>query len=1021
MQAHFRRITAVFAIALVALLGAGCNKSRPQQQTGVARIVARLLTIDPAIARVTVKVSQGQGSAFNPITVDLAVSGPVWLGRVADIPAGTRRQFDVAAYDSAGNALYTGSAQSDIVGGQVAVVSITIQKAMPPPISNSFPVIDSLAWSSDQMLPSEVVQLIATAHDPDVGDTITYRWLADCGTFDDATRPAPRWTAPAVEGVCHLSLDVTDNHGATTNAAFSLTVTRNLGDAVVVVTLNSWPIISGVSGTIRIGATMDGDLAAQAIDPDGDPLSYTWTSDCPGLVFNVSAPYAPATPHFTLPLPAASCRVVLTVSDGKVPAGTGTIATLYLPPGNFSRLCVGVTCLSGQACNPADAQCVGNCVPACTGKACGNDGCGGTCGTCASGQVCNASGQCGAACTPSCTGLVCGGDGCGGTCGPGCSSGQTCNAGGQCVAACTPNCAGKVCGSDGCGGTCGSGCTTGQTCDATGQCVSCTPACTGKTCGSDGCGGTCGPGCTTGQTCDATGVCVATCTPSCTGKTCGPDGCGGTCAPGCTTGQTCDATGVCVAATTATDVIPQVARDLLLAPPAGLAMDTSGNTYVTGNLSANVPTDFSGISVPPTAGSDAFVAKYDPAGTIQWAATIGDDGGATTNQTATKVAITKNGRMAIVGKFGGTMTFGSNTLSSASQISYLGVLDGNTAALGTPSRLWGKQVNLGASGDLKSVASNPNDSSNRIAVCGLTQAAATNLVTGATFGGATDIVVGVFDSAGNKLWSTQLGGTGNENCQSVAIDDHGDVVAVGQFDGASLTFPGATPVTLTGPGTSARKFMWVAKFSGAGNAALTHPADAAAAPDVLAAVAYSGTTGAALPNSVAVAPGSGLFVAGQFTGNLTIGSAITTAGQDDAFAAKLDGTTLAPSWSSPFQLGGTGIDLVRCVAVDSNGDPILNGQFNSTSPTTKGPSLTSVGSNDVFLLKLSGSTGAVQYAHSYGDVAGQTGDQIVVNRFGTNQTTFGTSISSSANFGGAVGSVTAAGTTDAFLIFSKLQ
>jgi hypothetical protein len=36
----------------------------------------------------------------------------------------------------------------------------------------------------------------------------------------------------------------------------------------------------------------------------------------------------------------------------------------------------------------------GACTPSCTGKSCGDDGCGGSCGTCASGQTCNSSGQC---------------------------------------------------------------------------------------------------------------------------------------------------------------------------------------------------------------------------------------------------------------------------------------------------------------------------------------------------------------------------------------------------------------------------------------------------------------------------------------------------------------------------------------------------------------------------------------------------------------------------------------------------
>ena len=34
------------------------------------------------------------------------------------------------------------------------------------------------------------------------------------------------------------------------------------------------------------------------------------------------------------------------------------------------------------------------CVPQCQGKSCGNDGCGGTCGTCPSGQTCGTNGTC---------------------------------------------------------------------------------------------------------------------------------------------------------------------------------------------------------------------------------------------------------------------------------------------------------------------------------------------------------------------------------------------------------------------------------------------------------------------------------------------------------------------------------------------------------------------------------------------------------------------------------------------------
>jgi hypothetical protein len=72
-------------------------------------------------------------------------------------------------------------------------------------------------------------------------------------------------------------------------------------------------------------------------------------------------------------------------------------------------------------------------VTLCTGKSCGDDGCGESCGSCAKGSSCSPAGQCVAgACVPTCGGAVCGDDGCGGSCGS-CAAGSTCNAG-----ACVP-------------------------------------------------------------------------------------------------------------------------------------------------------------------------------------------------------------------------------------------------------------------------------------------------------------------------------------------------------------------------------------------------------------------------------------------------------------------------------------------------------------------------------------------------------------------------------------------------------
>ena len=123
-------------------------------------------------------------------------------------------------------------------------------------------------------------------------------------------------------------------------------------------------------------------------------------------------------------------------------------------------------CPAGQVCDEAAGVCVSTCADSCAENECGDDGCGGSCGTCGAGKACY-EGTCKASCTPSCGGKSCGSDGCGGTCGS-CAPGSTCSAG-TCVAGCTPSCGGKQCGDDGCGGSCGA-CPDGIQCTVGGFC-----------------------------------------------------------------------------------------------------------------------------------------------------------------------------------------------------------------------------------------------------------------------------------------------------------------------------------------------------------------------------------------------------------------------------------------------------------------------------------------------------------------------------------------------------------------------
>jgi hypothetical protein len=92
-----------------------------------------------------------------------------------------------------------------------------------------------------------------------------------------------------------------------------------------------------------------------------------------------------------------------------------------LEPGAVDCSALGQFCYLGQ--------CV-DCKPDCDGKACGSDGCEGSCGDCAGLQDLCVEGQC--VCQPACKDKECGPDGCGSDCGA-CPEKQTCKAG-----KCTP-------------------------------------------------------------------------------------------------------------------------------------------------------------------------------------------------------------------------------------------------------------------------------------------------------------------------------------------------------------------------------------------------------------------------------------------------------------------------------------------------------------------------------------------------------------------------------------------------------
>ncbi len=143
---------------------------------------------------------------------------------------------------------------------------------------------------------------------------------------------------------------------------------------------------------------------------------------------------------------------------------------------------------------PAGDNC--NCTPTCHDLECGDDGCGGSCGTCPDEKVCR-QGQCGC---PFAT--------CGEAC---CAEAQVCTN----DACCTPSCPDGACGDDGCGGECGH-CQPPQLCvEGTCQCPNHLTQCEEHTCvdtlsDPSHCGA-CNQACADAEVCQ-NGLCDETCT-----------------------------------------------------------------------------------------------------------------------------------------------------------------------------------------------------------------------------------------------------------------------------------------------------------------------------------------------------------------------------------------------------------------------------------------------------------------------------------------------------------------------------
>jgi hypothetical protein len=147
-------------------------------------------------------------------------------------------------------------------------------------------------------------------------------------------------------------------------------------------------------------------------------------------------------------------------------------------------------------------------------------------------------------------------------------------------------------------------------------------------------------------------------------------------------------------------------------------------------------------------------------------------------------------------------------------------------------------------------------------------------------------------------------------------------------------------------------------------------------PDVLAWRA--GGTISDYGKSVAVDGSGNVYVTGYYAGTASFGATtLTSAGEPDVFVSKYS-TGGVLQWVR--QAGGTGYDVGHSVSVDGSGNVYITGYFNNTA-TFGGTTLSSAGSNDVFLAKYDAS-GNLQWAQWGGGTSTDIGHSVAVDGSG---------------------------------------
>jgi hypothetical protein len=401
--------------------------------------------------------------------------------------------------------------------------------------------------------------------------------------------------------------------------------------------------------------------------------------------------------------------------------------------------------------------------------------------------------------------------------------------------------------------------------------------------------------------------------------------------------------------------------------------------------------------------AEAFSNPTYASGDFLWAKKVD---GANSTGLGYKIVVDSSGNIYTVGHFSGTADFdpgvGTFNLTSVGQHDiFISKLDSNA------NFAWAKSIG-GTSLDYGTDIA--VDSSGNIYITGEFQLTADFDPGAGTYNltslGSYDIFVAKLDSSGNFIWAKSMGGTGYEIGQSIAINSSGDVYTTGRYQLTVDFDPGTGISNLTSAGDTD---IFVSKLDSSGNFVWAKS---------------MGDTGSDSGGSIAIDSSGNIYTTGRFAGTTdfdpgTGSSNLTSAGDYDIFVSKLDGSGNFV-WTK--SMGGANSDSGGSIAIDSSGNIYTTGRFAGTADFDPGPgtsSLTSAGSDDIFISKLN-SSGNFVWAKRMGGTMSDSTFDLAIDSGGNIYTTG--SFDGTADFNPDAGTsnlTSAGGASDIFI--SKLN